>query len=228
MKKLKSLFVFAILLLSTTLAQAQYSFRSIDIQSGLSDNYVRSIMKDQQGYLWFGTLNGLSRYDGFHNRSYTLTQKDGKKNANIIEVAQDKSSQIWITTYDHHIFCYNPDKDCMQDNANEILARLGIKISHHNPKKDTRGRVIIDQDKNLWYISGYTLYYYIYDENRLYQMKLAEPINSVTCREGVAYAQTSKGRIYRINVKQKKCFSPGNLSYTSQSEESQNISRHPR
>lgn len=206
MKKLKYLFVFAILLLSTTLAQAQYSFRSIDIQSGLSDNYVRSIMKDQQGYLWFGTLNGLSRYDGFHNRTYTLTQKDGKKNANIIEVAQDKSSQIWVTTYDHHIFCYNPDKDCMQDNANEILARLGIKIDHHNPKKDTGGRVIIDQDKNLWYISGNTLYYYIYDENRLYQMKLSELINSVTCREGVAYAQTSKGRIYRINVKQKNAF----------------------
>lgn len=95
----------------------------------------------------------------------------------------------------------------MQDNANEILARLGIKISHHNPKKDTGGRVIIDQDKNLWYISGYTLYYYIYDENRLYQMKLSEPINSVTCREGVAYAQTSKGRIYRVNVKQKMLFS---------------------
>lgn len=206
MKKLKYLFVFAILLLSTTLAQAQYSFRSIDIQSGLSDNYVRSIMKDQQGYLWFGTLNGLSRYDGFHNRTYTLTQKDGKKNANIIEVAQDRSSQIWVTTYDHHIFCYNPDKDCMQDNANEILARLGIKIGHHNPKKDTGGRVIIDQDKNLWYISGNTLYYYIYDENRLYQMKLSEPINSVTCREGVAYAQTSKGSIYRVNVKQKNAF----------------------
>lgn len=206
MKKLKYLFVFAILLLSTTLAQAQYSFRSIDIQSGLSDNYVRSIMKDQQGYLWFGTLNGLSRYDGFHNRSYTLTQKDGKKNANIIEVAQDKSSQIWVTTYDHHIFCYNPDKDCMQDNANDHLARLGIKIGHHNPKKDTGGRVIIDQDKNLWYISGNTLYYYIYDENRLYQMKLSEPINSVTCREGVAYAQTSKGSIYRVNVKQKNAF----------------------
>ena len=206
MNKLKYLFVFIVLLLSTTLAQAQYSFRSIDIQSGLSDNYVRSIMKDQQGYLWIGTLNGLSRYDGFHNRSYTLTQKNGKKNANIIEVAQDKSSQIWVTTYDHHIFCYNPDKDCMQDNANEILARLGIKISHYNPKKDTGGRVIIDQDKNLWYISGYTLYYYIYDENRLYQMKLSELINSVTCREGVAYAQTSKGRIYRINVKQKNAF----------------------
>lgn len=206
MNKIKYFLVIISLILSSTSIWAQYNFRSIDIQSGLSDNFVRSIMKDQQGYLWFGTLNGLSRYDGFHNRTYTLTQKDGKKNANIILVAQDKSSQIWVTTYDQHIFCYNPEKDCMQDNASELLARLGIKANHHNPRKATDGKVIIDQDKNLWYLSGNTLYYYIYDEHHLLQMNLTEPLISVTCREGIAYALTGKGHIYRVNVKQRNAF----------------------
>ena len=206
MNKIKYFLVIISLILSSTSIWAQYNFRSIDIQSGLSDNFVRSIMKDQQGYLWFGTLNGLSRYDGFHNRTYTLTQKDGKKNANIILVAQDKSSQIWVTTYDQHIFCYNPEKDCMQDNASELLARLGIKANHHNPRKATDGKVIIDQDKNLWYLSGNTLYYYIYDEHHLLQMNLTEPLISVTCREGIAYALTDKGHIYRVNVKQRNAF----------------------
>ena len=193
MKKLKFIIAIIALLLQTTIMQAQYSFRSIDIQSGLSDNYVRSILKDQQGFLWFGTLNGLTRFDGFRNRIYPLTQNDGKQKSNIIQVAQDKSAQIWVTTYDGHIFCYNQDEDCMMDNASERLAQLGIKAASHNPNgKNAGGKVIIDQDKNLWYVSNYTLYYYIYDENHLYQMKLVEPVNSVTCREGIAYAQTGK------------------------------------
>lgn len=207
MKKLKFIIAIIALLLQTTIMQAQYSFRSIDIQSGLSDNYVRSILKDQQGFLWFGTLNGLTRFDGFRNRIYPLTQNDGKQKSNIIQVAQDKSAQIWVTTYDGHIFCYNQDEDCMMDNASERLAQLGIKAASHNSNgKNAGGKVIIDQDKNLWYVSNYNLYYYIYDENHLYQMKLAEPVNSVTCREGIAYAQTGKGHIYRINVKQKNAF----------------------
>ena len=205
MKKLKFIVTIILLsLLSATVSQAQYCFRSIDIESGLSDNFVRSIMKDQQGYLWFGTMNGLTRYDGFNNRTYTLTQKDGKTNANILLVAQDKASQIWVTTYDGHTFCYNPENDCMTDNANERLARLGIKAASHNSgKKNTAGRVVIDHDKNLWYISGNTLYYYMYDEHRLLQMPLAEPITSVTCREGIAYALTDKGNLYRVNIRQR-------------------------
>ena len=205
MNKLKYLVtIILLLLLSTTLSQAQYCFRSIDIQSGLSDNFVRSIMKDQQGYIWIGTMNGLSRYDGFNNRTYTLTQKDGKKYINILQVAQDKASQIWVTTYDGHIFCYNPEKDCMMDNADEMLAELGIKGTLHKASKaKTTGRVIIDHDNNLWYVSGNTLYYYMYDERHLLQMSLAEPITSVACREGIAYALSDKGNIYRVNLRQK-------------------------
>lgn len=206
MNKTKCLIAIIALLLSATLSKAQYCFRSIDIQSGLSDNYVRSILKDQQGYMWFGTLNGLSRYDGFCNRTYTLTQKDGRKNVNILRVAQDKAAQIWVTTYDGHTFCYNPEKDCMTDNAYDLLARLGIKPASHKSSKTAAGKVIVDHDKNLWYLSGNTLYYYMYDEHRLLQMSLAEPPTSVSCRDGIAYALTGKGRIYRLNMRQKNAF----------------------
>lgn len=203
MNKTKCLIAIIVLLLSATLSKAQYCFRSIDIQSGLSDNYVRSILKDQQGYMWFGTLNGLSRYDGFCNRTYTLTQKDGRKNVNILRVAQDKAAQIWVTTYDGHTFCYNPEKDCMTDNAYDLLARLGIKPASHKSSKTAAGKVIVDHDKNLWYLSGNTLYYYMYDEHRLLQMSLAEPPTSVSCRDGIAYALTVKGHILRLNMSQK-------------------------
>ena len=38
------------------------NFRNLDVKSGISDNYVRSVLRDQYGFMWFATLNGLNRY----------------------------------------------------------------------------------------------------------------------------------------------------------------------
>ena len=46
-----------------------YAFLSKDVhllnmQNGLADNTVSAVYKDKEGFVWFGTRNGLSRYDG--------------------------------------------------------------------------------------------------------------------------------------------------------------------
>lgn len=46
-----------------------YAFLSKDVhllnmQNGLADNTVSAVYKDKEGFIWFGTRNGLSRYDG--------------------------------------------------------------------------------------------------------------------------------------------------------------------
>lgn len=38
--------------------------RLLTMQDGLADNTITSIYKDRDGFMWFGTNNGLSRYDG--------------------------------------------------------------------------------------------------------------------------------------------------------------------
>ncbi|HTF27247.1 MAG TPA: two-component regulator propeller domain-containing protein [Flavitalea sp.] len=35
------------------------------VQAGLSDNRIQSIFQDSQGFMWFGTNNGLNKYDGY-------------------------------------------------------------------------------------------------------------------------------------------------------------------
>lgn len=208
MKELKTITLLIILLLLSIHSKAQYNFRSIDLRSGLSDNFVRAILKDQQGFIWFGTQNGLTRYDGFHNRPYHLVQKDGKANNNVLLVQEDKSHQMWITTYDGHIFCYNAATDQMEDNASEHLATLGVKIGKAQQGQDTSKRRVlnIDQDKNLWVIQGKNISYYLFDAHRLYQMSLPETTTMITCRGGIAFALTTKGNIYRINPLQKSSY----------------------
>ena len=54
-------------------AKAQYIFHTLDVKSGMSDNYVQSILRDRYGFMWFGTINGLNRYDGYHCKTYLTT-----------------------------------------------------------------------------------------------------------------------------------------------------------
>ncbi len=46
------------------------NFEHISIEQGLSQSSVHTILQDQYGYMWFGTLDGLNRYDGNEIRVY--------------------------------------------------------------------------------------------------------------------------------------------------------------
>src|SRR3569833_1496961 len=45
--------------------QVQYQFSQLDFTRGLSNNQVNCIFKDAKGFMWFGTMSGLNRYDGY-------------------------------------------------------------------------------------------------------------------------------------------------------------------
>jgi ligand-binding sensor domain-containing protein/serine phosphatase RsbU (regulator of sigma subunit) len=50
-----------------------YNFRNFNSEEGLAQSYVYAILQDKQGYLWVGTGNGLSRYNGFVFENYTTS-----------------------------------------------------------------------------------------------------------------------------------------------------------
>jgi len=45
-------------------AQKIHKFEQLNVVDGLSQNFVQSILCDDKGFLWFGTWDGLNRYDG--------------------------------------------------------------------------------------------------------------------------------------------------------------------
>ena len=64
MKKLLCSILFC-MTLQLAMATEYPIFRTLDVRTGLSDNYVKDILRDQYGFMWLATSNGLNRYDGY-------------------------------------------------------------------------------------------------------------------------------------------------------------------
>ena len=90
--------------------QNRSSFEHLTVEDGLANNSVRSIFQDREGYLWFGTLNGLSRYDGQHFKTFIYNSDDPNSISNnkIREIFQDGAGYLWITTYNEHAHRFDP------------------------------------------------------------------------------------------------------------------------
>ena len=73
-------------------------FTHYSTEQGLSENRVDHMLQDAQGFLWFGTYNGLDRFDGYH----FLVYKPEANNPNslggvmIYSLFQDRSGALWI------------------------------------------------------------------------------------------------------------------------------------
>ena len=73
-----------------------YNFINYSTESGLAQSQVSSIVQDKNGYLWLGTLAGLSKYDGKKFVNYSI--QNGLIDNLIFSLAVDKSIGIWIGT----------------------------------------------------------------------------------------------------------------------------------
>ncbi len=75
-------------------------FRHLTVQDGLSCSWVKQILQDHKGYMWFGTDDGLNRYDGVTIKNYKHTGggKPGLLNNNITCLFEDSKKQLWIGT----------------------------------------------------------------------------------------------------------------------------------
>jgi signal transduction histidine kinase/ligand-binding sensor domain-containing protein/DNA-binding response OmpR family regulator len=73
----------------------------ISVNQGLSNDYLRCIFQDKQGYLWFSTQTGIDRYDGYSFLSYNHNPEDinSFNNAYATFFYEDKEGILWIGTF---------------------------------------------------------------------------------------------------------------------------------
>lgn len=95
-----------------SMPDTNYRFMHITGKEGLPHQQVEALMQDDNGMLWIGTRNGLSRYDGYNIVSY-FNQADNPNSLNqnfVRSIYQDQKKRIWIGTYEG-ICLYRPATD---------------------------------------------------------------------------------------------------------------------
>jgi len=77
-------------------AAQQLSLRHYNVSEGLAGSSVGSIYQDAKGYLWFGTTEGLSRFDGYRFTNYGV--RDGLPNPLVNHIVADPQGRLWVAT----------------------------------------------------------------------------------------------------------------------------------
>src|SRR6478736_4955056 len=76
-----------------------YNFKHLNVQNGLTQNIVYHFLQDSRGYMWIGTHNGLSLYDGIKATNFLHDDQNTKSIARnfISGIAEDSSGQVWVS-----------------------------------------------------------------------------------------------------------------------------------
>ena len=86
------------------------NFGHISVEEGLSNSYVNCLLQDQTGFIWFGTDDGLNRFDGYEIKIYRNDPTDSSSIANNIvwSLFEDKDGCLWIGTKGGILDRFNP------------------------------------------------------------------------------------------------------------------------
>ena len=88
-------------------------FDHVATEQELSNLDVWSVWRDNQGFMWFGTLDGLDRYDGYHMQVFKHDREDPRNlSENTIRTLyQDRSGTLWIGTWTGGLERYDRDTE---------------------------------------------------------------------------------------------------------------------
>lgn len=113
MKRLILLLCGTLFLYQICLAQISYKFRHYSVEDGLSQNTVMAIMQDHKGFMWFGTWDGLNKFDGYQFTTYKSHPGDDSQiTTNRIDfIYEDQLGYIWFQTYDGSFHRFDPKKE---------------------------------------------------------------------------------------------------------------------
>lgn len=115
-------------------------FIRLGVEDGLAQNTVYCILQDNRGFMWFGTKDGLSRYDGYQFKNYRNDKNNPHSIGNncIRSIFQDFDGKIWVGT-DAGAYIYHPDRDNFE--YFDASTKSGIKIEKevNDIKQDQNG-----------------------------------------------------------------------------------------
>lgn len=140
-----SILFVCLIFLATKIHAQDYKFSHISVADGLSQAVVNCMIQDEKGFMWFGTQEGLNRYDGYNFKIFKRDPEETNSLSNnfIYALKQDKKGMIWIGTNGGGLNSFDPITERFSHFTNDPK----------NPNSISNDVVrIIHEDKNgkLW------------------------------------------------------------------------------
>ncbi|RYU80751.1 sensor histidine kinase [Hymenobacter persicinus] len=180
------------------------TFRTLSSTNGLSENSVYCLTQDRRGFLWLGTQDGLSRYDGTGFRIFRNdAQRAGSLSSNFIRaLAPDQQGQLWVGTGGGGVCRYNPLTERFRafqhdaDSAGSLIDNFVWSVFC-----DRRGQVWVGTETGLQRFNPQT------GRFQLFRHRFAESAtarrNSIRTitedRQGELWVGTGEGQVSRLN-----------------------------
>ena len=122
--KYKVAFLVILFVSGNLFSQNKYRLKNFSTTDGLSQSSVIAIHQDKLGQMWFGTRDGLNKYDGSRFTVFRndVNDKSSISNNDILAIAEDNLGKIWVGTY-NGLNCYDPV-------SNKFTRYLHTKANH--------------------------------------------------------------------------------------------------
>lgn len=143
--KIFVIFIFIIYSALCFSQQPDIQFTNIGIEDGLSNSTVYSIIQDRKGFMWFGTQNGLNKFDGYNFTVYKNIPFDSTSLTDnwVLALLEDSKGNIWVGTHSGGVNVYDRNKGIFKNYVN----------NPDDPKSIVNNRVWSikeDKDGNIW------------------------------------------------------------------------------
>lgn len=142
---MKNLIILLFLLAVKFTCAQPYYFKHYQVENGLSHNTVYGSIQDSRGFMWFGTKDGLNRFDGYSFKSYRHDPANPKTLGSdlIHKLYNDQQQVLWVGT-STGLYRYDPVHEDF------ILLPQTAAMGIDDMGSDKKG--------NLWIISNFVLY----------------------------------------------------------------------
>ncbi|WP_044117715.1 hybrid sensor histidine kinase/response regulator transcription factor [Alkaliflexus imshenetskii] len=198
--KVASILLFLIVWSATYSQQAANQFRRIDAEWGLSNNQINTIFSDSKGVIWFATVSGLNRYDGYAFKVFKNVPGDPTSlpENSIHRMYEDHLGYFWLFTTNRH-FIFDPRTE--KFGTDHELFHKNVPLPTDNISSIRVGR-----DSTLWISNSFSgVYHYHpakdYISHLQHQQNDSGSISSdrvtdvVFCNAGFAYLVHHSGVI---------------------------------
>ena len=158
---LLGLFLALIAFLYTTQAQVvtgldpqkrltQYILEVWREDQGLPQNAVQTILQTRDGYLWFGSQEGVVRFDGIRFTIFDKQHTEGIKENNVYALCEDKEGKLWIGTYVGGVSVYS--KGVFKNYGKD----KGIEGDVGTVAQDSKGNIWVGSNNGLFRLNSQT------------------------------------------------------------------------